>query len=133
MGAPYEKNLNSKNVGSYGAIYIYRGHKSADKIKLSQKIHANDIVLPSTSEDNSLRAFGYSLSGGLDLDSNTYPDLAVGSLNSNAVLLLRTLPIVHLKAYVLNKDNLQDIDQKVKQCKSPKRQAWVMQKINSKI
>lgn len=31
-------------------------------------------------------AFGYSLSGGLDVDGNLYPDLLVGSLSDTVVL-----------------------------------------------
>lgn len=35
----------------------------------------------------SMRTFGYSLSGGLDVDGNSYPDLLVGSLAERIVLL----------------------------------------------
>lgn len=34
-----------------------------------------------------LRTFGYALSGGLDVDGNSYPDLLVGSLAERVVLL----------------------------------------------
>lgn len=64
-----------------------------------------------------LRGFGFSLSGGIDIDSNTYPDLAVGVLNSNAVLALRTLPILHIRSFIDNNEIIQDIDQKIKECK----------------
>ncbi|XP_030822848.1 LOW QUALITY PROTEIN: integrin alpha-7 [Camarhynchus parvulus] len=40
-------------------------------------------------------AFGYSLSGGLDVDGNLYPDLLVGSL-SDTVVLYRARPVVHV-------------------------------------
>lgn len=33
-----------------------------------------------------IKSFGYSLSGGLDVDGNHYPDLLVGSLADTAVL-----------------------------------------------
>lgn len=33
-----------------------------------------------------IKSFGYSLSGGLDMDENHYPDLLVGSLADTAVL-----------------------------------------------
>lgn len=33
-----------------------------------------------------MKSFGYSLSGGLDVDGNRYPDLLVGSLDDTAVL-----------------------------------------------
>lgn len=109
----------TKNNPSYGSVYIYRGNKDMEKIKLSQKINANDVTV-SSSEDSPLRAFGYSLSGGLDMDANSYPDLVVGVLNSNAIVLLRTQPIIHLNAFVVKNENLQEIDQKVKQCKKDK-------------
>lgn len=35
-----------------------------------------------------VKLFGYSLAGNMDLDQNTYPDLAVGSL-SDAVFVFR--------------------------------------------
>ena len=35
----------------------------------------------------SMQTFGYSLSGGLDVDGNSYPDLLVGSLAERIVLL----------------------------------------------
>lgn len=34
----------------------------------------------------SIKSFGYSLSGGLDVDGNYYPDLLVGSLADTAAL-----------------------------------------------
>uniref|UniRef100_A0A8C9N4V7 Integrin subunit alpha 3 n=1 Tax=Serinus canaria TaxID=9135 RepID=A0A8C9N4V7_SERCA len=39
--------------------------------------------------------FGYSLSGGLDMDGNSYPDLLVGSL-SERVVLLRARPVINI-------------------------------------
>lgn len=33
-----------------------------------------------------IKSFGYSLSGGLDVDGNQYPDLLVGSLADTAAL-----------------------------------------------
>ncbi len=80
---------------------------------MSQKIIAKQIKLPSTQIiTNRLHGFGYSLSGGLDMDSNTYPDLAVGVLNSNSILVLRTQPVVSIKTSIINYDNIQDLDQK---------------------
>lgn len=34
-----------------------------------------------------MQTFGYALSGGLDVDGNSYPDLLVGSLAERVVLL----------------------------------------------
>ena len=39
-----------------------------------------------------MKSFGYSLSGGLDVDGNLYPDLLVGSLDDSAVLFRWALP-----------------------------------------
>ena len=37
-------------------------------------------------KDHQLQLFGYSLAGNMDLDSNSYPDLAVGSLSDTALI-----------------------------------------------
>lgn len=39
-------------------------------------------------EPAAVRLFGYSLAGNMDLDKNSYPDLAVGSL-SDSVFIYR--------------------------------------------
>ena len=87
VGAPYESD---------GAVYIFRGNSDIGKIKMSQKLNAKDIN-HDLNED--LKGFGYSLSGGQDMDSNKYPDLAIGVLKTNAVLVLRSRPIVSFFIY----------------------------------
>lgn len=104
-------------------MYIFRGHSDISRIKLSQKIYASDISLNSVADSNGLKSFGYSLSGGMDMDANSYPDLAVGSHQSNAVVLLRTRPIIYINAFVRGNETIQDIDQKLKRCKSEPSQA----------
>lgn len=47
-------------------------------------IHLSHQVLDG--RDFDVRRFGYSISGGLDIDANHYPDMAVGSLNDSVVL-----------------------------------------------
>ncbi|KAK4874709.1 hypothetical protein RN001_014069 [Aquatica leii] len=85
VGAPYEEN---------GMIYIYLGGKDGiDKI-YSQKLHGWDNV----------RTLGYSLSGGLDMDNNGYPDLLAGAYDSNAVVLFRSRPIIDIKTEVTGKE-----------------------------
>lgn len=80
IGAPYENNC--------GAIFIYRGTENG--LQLSQKIFASEI-------SSHLQGFGNSISDARDIDSNGYPDIAVGAYLSDAVVLLRTKPIVTLK------------------------------------
>ncbi|CAB0044688.1 unnamed protein product [Trichogramma brassicae] len=43
-----------------------------------------------------LKTFGYSLSGGLDMDHNGYPDLLVGAYENDAVALFRTRQIIDI-------------------------------------
>ena len=49
-----------------------------------QVVHGSEV-------SSSLRGFGFSLSGGVDLDSNQYPDLVVGAAHSNQAVLLRSV------------------------------------------
>ena len=35
---------------------------------------------------NDIQLFGYSLAGNMDLDGNSYPDLAIGSLSDTALI-----------------------------------------------
>lgn len=42
---------------------------------------------------------GYSLSGGLDMDFNGYPDLAVGSLSDSAVMFFAR-PVVNITGVI---------------------------------
>ncbi|XP_063076691.1 integrin alpha-3b [Engraulis encrasicolus] len=80
VGAPFE--------GS-GKVYIWMGSMKGILTEPSQ-------VIEGTSVDSSgFKTFGYSLSGGLDMDDNMYPDILVGSLDDR-VALLRARPVVHL-------------------------------------
>lgn len=45
-------------------------------------------VIEGKSVGSGFNTFGYSLSGGLDMDDNSYPDILVGSLD-NSIALLR--------------------------------------------
>lgn len=57
-----------------------------------------------------LETFGYSLSGGLDLDQNGYPDLMIGAYDVDTVVLLRARPIINITTSVEPAANLQNID-----------------------
>ena len=54
--------------------------------------------------------FGYSLSGGLDLDQNEYPDLLVGAYDDSRVFLIRSRPIIGILTRVGPEENLKNID-----------------------
>ena len=75
VGAPYEGN---------GAVYIFRGQDNERGFaeEYSQRLYADDLRTA-----GELTSFGYSLSGGVDMDDNGYPDLAIGSFQSDKVQL----------------------------------------------
>uniref|UniRef100_A0A8C7HSH3 Integrin subunit alpha 6 n=1 Tax=Oncorhynchus kisutch TaxID=8019 RepID=A0A8C7HSH3_ONCKI len=75
VGAPYA------DTGA-GKVYIYHG--SANGIN-TMPAQVGFAVL-----------FGYSLAGNMDLDKNSYPDIAIGSL-SDTVLVYRARPIISIK------------------------------------
>lgn len=88
IGAPYEDE---------GAVYLYLGSSDGLSAKPSQIIRASDLgrgrkLSPPTT------TFGYSLSGGVDLDNNKYPDLVIGAYASDRVFAVYARPIKDIKA-----------------------------------
>ena len=83
IGAPYE------NYGE-GAVYIYFGSETGIVQPYVQKITPSDLPaeLPMLSRPVN-HTFGYSLSGGLDLDGNGYPELLVGAFETDSIIAFR--------------------------------------------
>ncbi|XP_073695670.1 integrin alpha-3 [Garra rufa] len=81
VGAPYH---------STGRVSIWMGSKTSISQTPNQVIDGKDIP------GGGFQTFGYSISGGMDVDRNSYPDIAVGSLDDR-VVLLRARPVIHLK------------------------------------
>ncbi|XP_075881427.1 integrin alpha-7 isoform X2 [Nelusetta ayraudi] len=77
VGAPFDGD---------GKVFIYRGSDAGIETKPAQILDGRDF---------DVRRFGYSISGGLDIDNNQYPDVAVGSLN-DSVVLFRSRPVIHI-------------------------------------
>ncbi|ETE73219.1 Integrin alpha-3, partial [Ophiophagus hannah] len=71
IGAPYD--------GS-GKVYIYQSGVGGLANKPQQTISGEDF-------NPVIKTFGYSFSGGMDVDGNSYPDLLVGTLSENILLL----------------------------------------------
>ncbi|XP_041118988.1 integrin alpha-6-like [Polyodon spathula] len=79
VGAPYD--------GVSGKVFIYHGSKSGINTKPAQILDGQDF---------GIKFFGYSLAGNMDLDGNSYPDIAVGSL-SDALFVFRAKPVISIK------------------------------------
>ncbi|XP_003227172.1 integrin alpha-4 isoform X1 [Anolis carolinensis] len=92
IGAPQENDLE-------GAIYIYNGRKNGISPVFSQRIRGHQI-------SNSLRMFGQSISGKIDVDSNGYSDVAVGAFLSDSAVLLRTRTVVIVEASLKHPDSV---------------------------
>uniref|UniRef100_A0AAX7UMT9 Integrin alpha-2 domain-containing protein n=1 Tax=Astatotilapia calliptera TaxID=8154 RepID=A0AAX7UMT9_ASTCA len=80
VGAPYDDK-------GKGKVYIYYGSATG---QISPKASQ---VLPGPS---GVKLFGYSLAGNMDLDYNSYPDLAVGSL-SDSVFVYKSRPVIDIQ------------------------------------
>ncbi len=107
VGAPFEGD---------GAVYVYRGsrtfsfngytkiiyikrlftHSRSNRNRnvpdVPQKLTPANLAVPSPA-----RGFGFSFSSGVDVDGNGRPDLAVGSLASSTVSLLRSRSVVRIE------------------------------------
>ncbi|KAM9072685.1 integrin alpha-7 isoform 2-T2 [Megaptera novaeangliae] len=77
VGAPFDGD---------GKVFIYHGSSLGVVVKPSQVLEGEAV---------GIKSFGYSLSGGLDVDGNRYPDLLVGSL-ADAAVLFRARPVLHV-------------------------------------
>ncbi|XP_059045250.1 integrin alpha-8 [Achroia grisella] len=87
IGAPYA------GENGRGVVYIYQGSITGIREKYSQAITAEEI-------SPTLTTFGFSLSGGIDLDNNNYPDLVVGAYKSNSAVFFKSRPVVQVTAEV---------------------------------
>ncbi|KAL7837461.1 hypothetical protein SRHO_G00271720 [Serrasalmus rhombeus] len=96
VGAPFDGD---------GKVFIFRGSATGIDTKPSQVLDGLNA---------GVKRFGYSISGGLDIDGNLYPDLAVGSL-SDQVVLYRSRPVVHVSRDISLKP--QQIDLAQQNCK----------------
>jgi len=97
VGAPYD------GPNQRGAVYIFLGSRDGVMKKPSQVIFASDLNIK-------LKTFGWSMSGGMDMDDNKYPDLLVGAYDSGHAVHMRSAPVVHMKASVNFDENSKQID-----------------------
>jgi hypothetical protein len=85
ISAPYQDG---------GVIYIYHGSIGGITEQPLQVITAKDFSV------FGLLGFGTSLSAGMDLDKNGYPDILVGAYRSDKAILLRSRPVVHVESKI---------------------------------
>ncbi|XP_033984671.1 integrin alpha-4 [Trematomus bernacchii] len=103
VGAPQEDDLR-------GAVYIYNGRKDGISPTPSQRITGSTL-------GRDLRMFGQSLNSGIDIDDNGYNDVAVGAFLSDSAVILRTRPVIQVKASMTLPEH---IDQQVALCREHK-------------
>lgn len=88
VGAPWEDDAK-------GAVYIYMGSKGGLRQVFAQRLSTEDFpAFPN------LGGFGMAISRGIDIDSNDYPDLAIGSFMSGHAMVLRSRTVASLKGHM---------------------------------
>ncbi|CAI4229164.1 unnamed protein product [Auanema sp. JU1783] len=81
VGAPYSGEQKR------GTVYVLHGSKNGVREKYTQKIQAHQI-------GPNIRTFGFSLAGGVDVDANGIPDIAIGGWKSGHATVLLSKPVV---------------------------------------
>ncbi|XP_075567732.1 integrin alpha-6 isoform X4 [Pelecanus crispus] len=89
VGAPYD---------GFGKVYIYHGSKNGINTKPAQVLKGTNF-------------FGYSIAGNMDLDKNSYPDIAVGSL-SDSVSVFRSRPVISIRSSITVQPDRIDLKKK---------------------
>ena len=83
ISAPFERN---------GVVYIYLGERMGLSLKPSQIIQAPTI--------DASTMFGHSISRGVDIDNNSYNDIAIGAPNSDTVYIYKSYPVVKITSSI---------------------------------
>uniref|UniRef100_A0A667H483 Integrin alpha-6 n=1 Tax=Lynx canadensis TaxID=61383 RepID=A0A667H483_LYNCA len=91
VGAPYD---------DLGKVFIYHGSPNGINTKPTQILEGKTPY------------FGYSIAGNMDLDRNSYPDVAVGSL-SDSVTVFRSRPVINIQKTLTVTPNTIDLRQKM--------------------
>eukprot|EP00118_Oscarella_pearsei_P006870 m.32059 g.32059 ORF g.32059 m.32059 type:complete len:1149 (+) comp31592_c0_seq1:110-3556(+) len=104
IGSPGEDDDGTTS----GVIYVYFGR---DKKAMSSNPPPDQIIRARDSAIFSgIRYFGFTVVPGKDLDENSYPDILIGSFESNKAILLRTRDLVQIEANVTFSTKEVDLD-----------------------
>ncbi|KFP77818.1 Integrin alpha-6, partial [Acanthisitta chloris] len=93
VGAPYD---------GFGKVYIYHGSRNGINTKPAQILDG---------EETGTSFFGYSIAGNMDMDKNSYPDIAVGSL-SDSVNVYRSRPVISIRRNITVQPDRIDLKKK---------------------
>lgn len=89
VGAPMEDG---------GAVYIFHGGPFGLSSRPAQKLTPPGQVSASLVAGN--RMFGHSISRGVDIDKNSYNDIAIGAPNDETVYIFKSYPIIQISATI---------------------------------
>nr|XP_054767678.1 integrin alpha pat-2-like [Lytechinus pictus] len=91
--------------GNRGKVFIYHGIGHNARLPLTPV-----QVLESRQFGQALVPFGCALSAGVDVDSNSYPDLAVGAYRSQVAVVYRSRPSFTASMQVFHEPRFLDLD-----------------------
>lgn len=104
VGAPYGGDEGR------GVVYIYVGSMEGIITDVSQVLQGKEIGYQ-------LSTFGFSISGGHDLDKNGYPDLVVGAYQADTAVFIKSRPIVRVAPSLRLDPDIIKLEEKHKNCK----------------
>ena len=64
-----------------------------------------------------MHTFGWSVSGGMDLDNNNYPDVLVGAYESANAIYFKSAPVVHLDSMLEFRVPGKNVDLEQRNCR----------------
>lgn len=94
-----------------GTVFIYRGTASSFILNTPAQIITSS-VLSTTLDLTAVKGFGTALSS-IDVDGNSYNDLAIGAYQSQQVFVLRTLPAARVAISITAEPRIVDLDSKI--------------------
>ncbi|KAM3173211.1 hypothetical protein ACTXT7_012961 [Hymenolepis weldensis] len=107
-------NLASTCATIVDIFELQRGNLANATQSISNTQRQSFLIINATELPGPIKSFGFSLSsGGLDLDVNGYPDLAVGAPESNKMVVFRTRPVIRVKVFVVREDGSSHVGQKL--------------------